>query len=306
MIQPINELIDDLVAGRLSPTEASEVQSAIDTDSNLQREFEFQKDIQQSIVNARKAALKARLKNIDVNKIPQSRWEAMKPAIAFLTGFTGLILASIIAMPYIDDSALDATNAVTTVELQSENLSQYPIGPKNSKENESIPEVPAEVKQQAEVDVAPEREVNQPDASEKTTDITTKTTVNSKSVSPDINDPSEPKLKSGSLSKSDNSNSEGGMEIAGNANAKPLDIVTIEDAKNDLHYKNYEGKLYLYGDFKGKIYELIEINGKARKFFLYFDGKFYLIKSNIREMQVLQIISDSLVISDLENRRKVK
>jgi len=307
MSQPIDELIDDFVAGRLSPEEASELHNSIQADPALQQELKFQQDIQYAIVDAKKAALKSRLQKIDVSTIPSNKWDLVKPWMAFTAGFTSLILATAIALPFLDENAKEVTsvvNATTQVTEDSRhsqaNTAPTAEMPSVAKADEPLPQSPIVEPNSAEVMAKAQATIKEFDAESAESSTSRKT------KSPTLAEPSEPKLASNEVNKLDNSNADAGMEVAGNANAKPLDIVTINDGKNDLQYKNYDGKLYLYGDFKGKIYELIEINGRLKKYFLFYNGNYYSLKSNQKEMKPLQLITDSGSIEDLDNRRKAK
>jgi hypothetical protein len=292
-----NEHIDDLVAGRLSPLEAQEIEAAVKSDPSLLQEYQLQQDIQSSLIQARKTALKERLKAIDTNLIPLNKWDMVRPWMAFTAGISALIIATVIFFPYLTKNAETVTQAVTATTEEAMNMP--PAGPDTpaiSKQNTEMPEMPAELKS----NFKPERN---PVKKQSSSAISIPP---GESSSPQALEPADQGFKSGSLEKEDNSNSDAGMEVAGSANAKPLDIITVKDTKFDLHYKNFDGKLYLYGDFKGKIYELIEINSRIKKYFLYYEKKYYSLKSNQREMQPLQLVSEKSTIEELDLRRKTK
>lgn len=94
-------------------------------------------------------------------------------------------------------------------------------------------------------------------------------------------------------------------EVSSNENT-PVDVETIIKKNESLKYKYFDGKLYLYGDFKEQPYEILEINGvKDRKLYLYFDKKYFQIDVTDKVKELNQIDHPKLV-NELEIIRNNK
>ncbi|MDA0194310.1 MAG: hypothetical protein O2887_04475 [Bacteroidetes bacterium] len=92
-----------------------------------------------------------------------------------------------------------------------------------------------------------------------------------------------------------------------NKEQKQVEIENIEDSKYDFHYKFYNNKLYLYGDFRGIPYEIFEINGKSgKRLFLFHDNIYYRILDSVNEATKLQKVANVDLISDLDILRENK
>ena len=76
-----------------------------------------------------------------------------------------------------------------------------------------------------------------------------------------------------------------------------VEVATIQDRKNKFHYKFFENKLYLLGNFDEMPYEIIELNSKSGKsYFLFYDDSFYKLKSDqLKPAPLVKIENDSLV-----------
>jgi len=80
--------------------------------------------------------------------------------------------------------------------------------------------------------------------------------------------------------------------------------IKIEESKNKLQYQHYNNKLFLYGDFNSKPYEILELNtNKEKKLYLYFEDKYYGIKSNQTKIANLEEIKNAKLIESLKALR---
>src|SRR5699024_6314417 len=83
-----------------------------------------------------------------------------------------------------------------------------------------------------------------------------------------------------------------------------VEIESKEDERHTFHYKFYNNKLYLYGDFKNIPYEIIELNTiSGKSLYLYYKDSFYYLESNQMEVSPLQQIKDEKLIEELDSLR---
>ena len=69
--------------------------------------------------------------------------------------------------------------------------------------------------------------------------------------------------------------------------------------KHKFHYKNYNNKLYLYGNFS-ESYEVLELkNDNSKDLYMYYQDEFYKINTDVFEPKELQTISDPSLIKKL-------
>ena len=84
-----------------------------------------------------------------------------------------------------------------------------------------------------------------------------------------------------------------------------VEVETVFDRKRDFHYKFYNKKLYLYGDFEKNPYEIIEYNSNSNKlYYLYYEGKFYELMNDQMKITPLAELQDDELINELELLRK--
>ena len=77
--------------------------------------------------------------------------------------------------------------------------------------------------------------------------------------------------------------------------------VTVQDRnKKDFSYQHFNNKLFLYGDFNEQPYNLVEINSpKSKQLYMYFDGKYYELKSNQTKVTRLKEVKDASILKHL-------
>jgi hypothetical protein len=77
--------------------------------------------------------------------------------------------------------------------------------------------------------------------------------------------------------------------------------------KYTFHYKHFDNRLFLYGDFEGKLYELLELrrNG-TRNYYLFLEGKYYAIQNNVRKETALSQIQEPRLLHELKALRQRK
>ncbi|MEQ6119542.1 hypothetical protein [Reichenbachiella sp. MALMAid0571] len=84
------------------------------------------------------------------------------------------------------------------------------------------------------------------------------------------------------------------------AKIEKIDIENITNNRYKFHYKLDHNKLYLYGKFEASPYEIIEINSsQSKKLFFYYNGNYFRLNQDVKEISPLLSIQDSEVIREL-------
>ncbi len=79
-----------------------------------------------------------------------------------------------------------------------------------------------------------------------------------------------------------------------------VDIENVTTNRYKFHYKLDHNKLYLYGKFEASPYEIIEINSlQSKKLFFYYNGNYFRLNQDVKEISPLLSIQDPKVIREL-------
>jgi len=71
--------------------------------------------------------------------------------------------------------------------------------------------------------------------------------------------------------------------------------------KDNFHYRYFNSKLYLYGDFNEMPYQIIELNDKGKKqLFLSHNEEVYIIKDNTTEISELRKLQDEMLKMEIQ------
>lgn len=296
----IEELVSRYLEGEMSDIEKLNFENQLVNNVDLQEEFQLQKDILEGVREYRKAELKARLDNIAVPSSGIYQYLGVK--IAALVTLTTLIGFG----AYFTFMAGEETqkNELAIVAEQVEAM-----------EPEDLPEMP-EAKEEA---VLPATETTEqlpanqtqknvkPESGTKRNEIA-KQTESTAVPSPTIVKPdfvegiAEEKIDHKGDSFDLKSNSPANMNRLAESN---VEVETIFDKKKDFHYKFYNKKLFLYGDFEKNPYEIIEyISDNTKLYFLYYESKFYELESDQMKVTQLREINDVDLVKELELIRK--
>lgn len=279
------ENIEAFLENRLSPNEKAFFESEIAKDPLLQNEVNLQKDIIDSLKNYRKAELKSRLNNIEVNT---TSYLGVKIAASIvLAGLLGLGIYSYIT-PEETLSNKNQTETPTTgnsIEAPSESV----VKENPTTEKEAI----TAVEETGAVDQGKNKKHNP--SKENAVDETAKVT------SPQIMDGFE-----NETFKNEESVTLPHGQISKNAETK-LGFDTKIDNTTDkkYHYKFYNNKLFLFGNFDSTKTYFHELNtNTGKQVFLYYEKNSYLLNSNQLEIAPLTKITDKKLIEELNQRQK--
>ncbi len=283
------ENIEAYLTSKLTATDTLAMEEGIKNDPLLKNEVEFQKDILESLKNSRKMQLKSRLNNIDVSTTSMGVSSAVKIAASFIT--VGMIGAGIYYMSVFPSSNKDKITENVSV-LLTENAASYSttVNASESNKNESV--------LLKKVDAV----------KEKPTRKASNIKLYSKVVSPSA---ALAVVPNGAIAEQDYGiNKDIVLPTAGlnDSKVKIADNVEIgydSSIKKELSYKFYSGKLFLSKDFEEQPYELLELNTtKAKKFYLFFDNRYYELKANQNSIARLKEVNDTLILSSLKNLNK--
>jgi len=279
----IQNLFDNYFQGKMDPAEQAEFEIQLHNDPLMQGEFELQKDIVNAIQESRRQDIKARLDQIKVGG-PQP--------FNFVNIAASVTLATIVSVgSYLYFSNM-ADSDVTKVELTPKVEQSYQLDDMMP----SIPEVMVDRKETEEIL-----------ALEQTPQVTINNEVKAIEpvavIVPNIEMPSVPENFEDVNSleiEDDLANNTQGFENIRNSEVPSFEIEN--KFKEDLfHYQFYDGKLYLYGDFKNTPYNIIELKSdNKRRVFLNHLNTYYLLSLTQKEMAPLVEIKDSTLIKELE------
>jgi hypothetical protein len=273
------ELIERYLEQKMSEAEMVKFENALLHDPLLKNEFELQRDIIDSIKSYRKAEIKARLESIKINPAPHFATYMKIAASVTLTSF--LIWG---AYTYFN---VDDKEIITKVEIPATPESLYfepvPDMPLAQHFEPAGADIVAETPKPARRErVAARREIKLPEV--RLPDVM----ANFEDTSPLVRDEAFPKPSTGFPNTDEK------------ALAPEIMVKDLPGKKSQFFYQNYDGKLYLYGNFSASPYELIELNTETgRRLFLKYDSSYFDIKPNQKDVVPLESIQDTSLILEL-------
>ena len=282
------DLLDDYVANRLRANERSDFERKLQSDPDLQSEFQVQQRLVKAIKNARMADLKAMLNNTPV------------PPVKFGTSVgTKLVIGTFVA-------GLIATGIYFYVDRQDNVLPSKQAEPKTSTADTTNEPVDAETATQSEqADPSAESAVNEQATSQQPEQEPLEETPTERAAVEqpklDVYDPSE------ELAENETEIEEAAGERRNSVRAGAPSILTEIDNQNkkyDFNYQFKSGKLILYGPFEKNLYEILEFfTDEKRTAFLYYKDKFYLLNDNTDQVQELSPVTDTALLRKLKEYR---
>jgi hypothetical protein len=271
------ELIERYLEQKMSAAEMARFEDAMLHDPLLKNEFELQKDIIESIKAYRKSEIKARLENISINPAPL--------LTSYMKIAASITITSFIAWgtyTYFGTSDLDLVERV-----------EIPATIDVPRMEVAIPDMPL-----VQLPMVAEAEEPKPAGRLKTAAVRKEIKLPELRL-PDVLfnfEDTSPVMVDEGFSKT--------QTRFPNLDDKTLvPEIMVQDMpgrKNQFFYQNYEGKLYLYGNFSASPYVLMELNTTAgRRLFLHYDDSFYNIKSDQNEIVPLEKLQDTSLVNEL-------
>jgi hypothetical protein len=292
-----NLSIEDLV-GRYLDNEMTEVErvdfeSQLRSDPALKEELNFQKDLIHSIRESRRLELKSRLTDIQVPSTPIFHAVGIKiAAVASVTAIIGT--GAYFLMNSNDDPGLSGVDLSQTTTTMTREEVQMPAIPEVS-----VPEVEAFEPGDGDVVEQPVKAKKKQDEPDKTaTADAAKTMAKPHVVRPDIaeiTEEKEPETEDFVEEKTYNDLDEINETMAGK-----LAVETEKSRRYRFHYKFYNEKLYLIGDFKDSPYEILELNARgSKRYFLFYEGVYYRLSPDKVKPTPLEKITDEALVDEL-------
>lgn len=286
-------LIEAYFDGSIKPEQKLMLESKIETDPLLKAEFNLQQNIINGIGDIRKQQLKARLSSLDVSgsgsMLFGSRVKWLAGTLTVVTIFSSLLYW------YMSDSAKNQLqlNSEDVLLMEKEAFTlQAPNATANSNENFDV--VVSKVNKTVKEDFT----ASKPDLtlrsikkaeSEKSAKAKPQALVSFKDN--DDFQPYKDKEFSKSIERDINRNVSSETDIEFFNSVRPDDT---------YHYRYFNNKLYLYGEFENEPYEIIELHNKGKKqLFLSYQNEIYSINNNITDITPLQKVEDEMLIMEL-------
>lgn len=282
------EFVNGYLDNELSAAERLDFENKLNHDSELNEEYNFQKDLVEGIKNVRRLELKSRLTNIPINT-----------PIYQTIGFKAVAVASIsVGIGLGAYYSIDSNNETdrTIIDLQKNQITLN--------EEKLIPEIPKAITPIIDEDESDEKKTKKSISQEKSkTEPVAKNTepkVDPTIIQPNVIQPDVVESFDDEYFETKDINS--GNQINNLEKIKEnientVEVATVKDKRNKFHYKFFENKLYLLGSFNDMPYEIIELNlSKGKSYFLYYNDSFYKLNSQqLKPAPLHKVENDSLV-----------
>jgi len=286
-------LLDGFFEGTLSTSEESTLMNRLATDADLKSEFEFQKDIINTIKETRKLELKSRLDNINIKWYDNisNGWKVA--ATATIVTVSALTAYYFIDMQEEFGNRIDlAQNEILTDAFNTE-VTDIPQKP-HAIANENI-EKSKTIEDTDQIKEAVVQETVKYETSDQVVANTDRTVeVIVPNVIEDFEEVDNMELEN--VSSGDINTMTPSREDLHSS----VEINTVLHKKYNFHYNFSHGTLTLYGNFEDVPYEILEINSASGKsFYLNFKDNFYNI-INTNNIIPLQPVTNESLINELK------
>lgn len=318
---PNNDNLDNYLLGKLSADEKSAMDAQFAADSQLKEDMLLQQDIVHALQDERRLELKNRLNSIEVGVGGFSTAVGYK--IAAGIALIGLLGTGAFFYFNNDEPVAKTETPVAIEALPAKDNSA-------AQEIPAQPEVPAVAEAQQATDISseqlPEAVAAKPAVTKSTTTpsrakvpqptIILKTEAAPKHEAITTERPQitiqKPQVLSDFSENEINSTQPTEIPVDAMARNREFSTQTIEVTaqlhdKWDFHYQFYDSKLFIYGDFKSKPYEILEINTEGNtNYYLYFESQYYALKSNQLKLVRLRKLTNDKLIKELDITRNKK
>lgn len=321
------ELIDSYLSGSMTTSEETSFMDLIETDPILKEEFLFQQSIVGGLREYRKNELKNRLSSISIGVgffgflMNASYYKVMAAAltlgiIGYGTYYTITAYFGENDLP--DELVISETSHfdLLIVDHPKNNSNQF-INPDVMKgvyllADDFRPSLKSDIKVSKTIPDKKQQKtilIKDPTIAEKSNE-TSESSKESKIAIPEFSVPkfNEEPLEEEALSglAIDINNLES-LGISNSEEDKEIEIEQFKKNNKVLQYKFTEGKLYLYGDFRGDPYELLEINTKGQKrLYFYHHKQYFRLDRYQKSISDFIQITDKKLMKELEILRTSK
>ena len=285
------QLVGSYLDNEMSEIQRLEFENQLLHDSELREEYNLQKDLINGIKEVRRLELKARLDNLPINT----------PFYQTI-GFKSVVVASISAgigfgAYYFLNQKDDLPLSEIDITQQQEIITQ----------EESIPEIPQAItpvedekdKSEKKSEVVKQKKVTEPVAMKE--EVKEEPTIIQPNViEPDVVEAFEEEDFTSEEITVDNQIND--LETVKENVESTVEIATVKDKRNKFHYKFFENKLYLLGNFNEMPYEIIELNTSSGKsYFLYYNNSFYQLETDQLKPAPLEKIENDSLVNELKD-----
>lgn len=292
--QKYQNLLDGFFEGTLSTSEESTLMNRLATDADLKSEFEFQKDIINTIKESRKLELKSRLDNISIKWYDNisNGWKVAATA-------TIVTVSTLTAYYFIDmqeefGNRIDLAQNEILVNAFDTEVADIPQKP-HAIANENI----EKSKTIEDTELVKESDVQETDINESNDQVVVANTERTVEVIvPDVIEDFEEvdNMELENVSSGDINTMTPSREDLHSS----VEINTVLHKKYNFHYNFSHGTLTLYGNFEDVPYEILEINSASGKsFYLNYKDNFYNI-INTNNIIPLQPVTNESLINELK------
>ncbi len=291
--QKYQNLLDGFFEGTLSTSEETTLMNRLATDADLKSEFEFQKDIINTIKESRKLELKSRLDNISIKWYDNisNGWKVAATA-------TIVTVSTLTAYYFIDmqeefGNRIDLAQNEILVDAFDTEVADIPQKP-HAIENENIEKSKTiENTEQVKETVTQETVVH-----ESADQVVANTDRTVEVIVPDVIEDFEEvdNMELENVTSGDINTMTPSREDLHSS----VEINTVLHKKYNFHYNFSHGTLTLYGNFEDVPYEILEINSTSGKsFYLNYKDNFYNI-INTNNIIPLQPVTNESLINELK------
>jgi hypothetical protein len=305
------ETIDSFLRGELNSTETEAFNKALASDSKLQQEVSFQKDIIDAVKQHRHQQLKDRLNAIDVKPVGVGLYASPYFKLAASIGVVALIVGS---FSLFTNNGLNE-NTATVIESS-------PTGTQSIDESITVPLASSQTNSEAENTIS---KVEKPASASIITDNNAVASTDSKtSTKKPANNAAVPISKAAADNASyedraeepmDSDNIGGindnfnmpsmnhGGNTASSISSPQIKVSIVKE--NNLAYRFFSNQLFLHGNFSNSPYELFELNNKpSKQLFLYFENNYYELIQGKTKVTALTPITDKTILLQLTQLRE--
>jgi len=281
------ELVSNYLDNELSDLERLDFENRLAHDSELNEEYNFQNDLVSGIKESRRLELKSRLSNIPINTPLYQTLVFKAAAVVSISATVGIGAYYLLS----DSESLQLSDIVLE-DNRIESVDEY-----------IIPEVPDAIAPVIKAEEQPVSSLNTTPQEKPKEEVIAKnieTESEIKFVEPTVIQPDlvegfeEEELTASEIEADERINS---IDNVKENVESAVEISTVKDKRNRFHYKFFENKLFLLGNFDDMPYEIIELNSSTGKsYFLYYNNSYFkLSKEQIKATPLIKIENDSLV-----------
>jgi len=284
------DLIDSLMKGNLSASETAQLETEALHNTSLQAEISLQKTVVEALQANRKAELKARLKAIEVAPVAGSKiWKYAAVMCGLL--LTGVATYYVSTNTKQEEAEVEATNiplslqeSTATTSVAAPLVVEEPVSKPRAEMTQTEASVIKDAKKEAKKAIEPQMaEEGVPS-------------------SPELNAPEA--ISHEPLNK-EIINPEHGLGKTSHLHASMTGVEVVKSKKHKFHYRYFDNKLFLYGDFEAKTYEILELNThNGQELYLKFENKYYDLEPNKTEISKLETVKNKETLKELEEIQK--